>query len=174
MKFKLFVIAVISIPVHIIIFSYVMLQSTYFVRVPSPHNKTTNLTLPLLQEQPVESNTTQSLLKQIPALINISEEVKSFLSQPPVNRFTSRYIHRQEFTCGELQNSIHIKRTNAKNLQTQNQSHTHTYPEVDILFVVPSAVSNTERRERVRASQLYAFAKEPENKALFLLLLGSP
>ena len=45
---------------------------------------------------------------------------------------------------------------------------------VDVLFVVPSAPGNTNRRSRVRQSEIYTFAQDPSNKAALLFFLGSP
>ena len=95
-------------------------------------------------------------------ILDISNEVKKFLS---IYRFSSTYIHGQEFACGSIK----------KNRQTQKSlKHTAPYTAIDILFVVPSAVGNVGRRQKVRASQLYAFAQDPANKARLLFFLGSP
>lgn len=86
---------------------------------------------------------------------NISKEVCEFLSKPQINNFSSTYIHRQEFAC-----DVHNK--------------TNLHSQIDIMFVVPSAIINTKRRQNIRASELYSFAHNPANRARLLFFLGSP
>ncbi|XP_012941179.1 N-acetyllactosaminide beta-1,3-N-acetylglucosaminyltransferase 4 [Aplysia californica] len=88
------------------------------------------------------------IMPELSTIINTSSPVSEFLSQPVINPHPYGYIHNQAERCQEQQPQI--------------------------LFVVPSATHNFERRKQVRNSRLMEFVKNESNSATLLFFLGFP
>lgn len=88
------------------------------------------------------------LIRKLMTQVNSKKSVISFLTQPIINEHNFSYIHNPNDACAD-------------------------HP-INLLFVVPSAPSNFQRRQSVRASARGRYVQNPLNKAKLLFFIGIP
>ncbi|XP_059173034.1 beta-1,3-galactosyltransferase 5-like [Physella acuta] len=96
----------------------------------------------------LDAQVLQAINRKLLAEVEKKKQVISFLSQPIIDNHVSSYTHNPENACAE--------------------------GETEVLFVVPSAPENFEKRGKVRQSDRGEFVTNESNKAKLLFFLGKP
>ena len=132
--------------------SYSKYSSPYNTTVidAAPHNST-RVTSRATGDVPVTAKSSNSSEEEL-------DDLHKFLSLPLVNNFSSSYIYNRQNVCGLATPGVGLP----------------VHRDVHLLFVIPSAPGNARRRDKVRASGLYSYAKNPANKAAVLFFIGAP
>ncbi|XP_059173037.1 beta-1,3-galactosyltransferase 5-like [Physella acuta] len=96
----------------------------------------------------LDPGTLHILIKKLMNQVNSKISVISFLTQPIINEHNFSYIHNPKDACAD--------------------------DPINVLFVVPSAPTNFQRRENVRVSSRGRYVQNPQNKAKLLFFIGRP
>lgn len=96
----------------------------------------------------LDAQVLQAINQKLRVEVKKKKQVISFLSQPIVDNHVTSYTHNPENACAE--------------------------GKTEVLFVVPSAPENFEKRGKVRQSDRGEFVTNKKNKAKLLFFLGKP